>query len=271
MAMEALDGCQYGSLLSLPSASPDTLLEAEGDVLVSPDLEALNTQPKAAISAQWLDDLLSSTSHGLSEAEGVPLSSRSSASPSSSPVCHNPHECCSAVATRLLATLHASSPSCLLNASPQLSRAVDSVLASCQEALGAMRGLLACPCYASPPLQLLVAVIVAETLGWYRRIIDAYSRQGQAQPVVVRRSLFVGNHCLDHDLEAAVIGQVLLRRLQELETLIGDVAWSGHGDSRSRHMLPEMHSRMHGFLETQLSAVRRALFNLDHDMASAAP
>ncbi|PHH67471.1 hypothetical protein CDD82_1466 [Ophiocordyceps australis] len=275
-----MEACDYGSLMPLPANSPDDLLDAESsaaslsDLLMSPDLDGFATDSKTAISAQWLDDLLSPTSHALSDTEGAPLSS-STASPVSFSACCNPRGCCSAVATRLLSGLHASSPSCLLTLGrpppPQLSRAVDAVLASCQEALGAMRGLLACPCYASPSLQLLVAVIVAETLGWYRRIIDAYSCQGQAQAAVVRRSLFVGSHCLDHDLEAAVIGQVLLRRLQELETLIGDAAWSGQADSRSNHMLGEMHSRMHVFLETQLSAVRRALFNWDHDTPSAGP
>ncbi|KAL7934397.1 hypothetical protein V8C35DRAFT_302482 [Trichoderma chlorosporum] len=299
--MDAASEHERGTSLPPPSVSLDHLMDVEsfvasvGDLLSPPDLHAFDFESKD-LPPRWLNDVFSMTpplstsfaSPSTGENKNVPLEPRASSTEPQS--CQNPQGLCLSLTTGLLKTMHSSSPSCLLgigshDGSPQMSRAVDTVLSVNYEALQAMRGLLRCPCYyTSPQLQLLVTVVCAEAIGWYWRIIDNYSHYGSTnmdsgilpteRVEMSRRSFFIGDQCLESHMEAKLIGQVVSSRLQELEDLIGDISWNTEhsaaitSEPKNHPMYSAVHIRMGAFLSTQLATVRRALLNLQYDALS---
>ncbi|RFU80153.1 hypothetical protein TARUN_2068 [Trichoderma arundinaceum] len=292
--MEATDETRRGASLSLSSASLDEFLDIESfvssvtDHLGSPDLDPFNFGSED-MSPKWLTDIFTITHKSSAnviprlagESKSMPLEARSISTEART--CQNPQGLCISLATGLLKSMHASSPSCLLGMGSQdrqthLSRAVDAVLSTNYEALRVMHGLLGCPCYESPQLQLLVTIICSETIAWYWRIIDTYSRHRNTNTEsgiipterveTLRRSFFIGDQCLESHLEAMLISQVVSSRLQELEDLIADIAWNTeqsaatNGEPRSHPMHSAVHSRMDSFLKTQLASVKCELLNL---------
>ncbi|KAK1955994.1 hypothetical protein LY78DRAFT_674701 [Colletotrichum sublineola] len=143
---------------------------------------------------------------------------------------------CIKVAINVLMSMRSNSPSCLMGthdcSSLQLpDAAVDSVLSAAQEALYAVRRLLGCPCHANPQWQLLLAVICAEIITSYRRVINTYDRhrhtpstvhlgrgddtlseQGQHPEntsLLKRTPILIGNYHIEGSIETILIGHVL--------------------------------------------------------------
>lgn len=272
----------------------ESFVASTTDLLSPHDLDTFFFETKD-ISPKWLNDIFSPIPRSATnfdpplaeEDKSMPVENRDVFSETQS--CQNPQGLCFSLATELLKAMHACSSSCLLgmgsqDRQSQLSRAVDGVLSTNYEALQAIRGLLRCSCYTSPQLQLLVTIIFTETIAWYWRIIDTYSRCRNRNTDsgilhtervdMVRRSFFIGEQCLESHLEATLIGQVVSSRLQELEDLIGEIAWSAeqsaaiNSESESHPMHSAVHVRIDAFLNAQLAAVRRELVNLQKDCQS---
>ncbi|KAI1779465.1 hypothetical protein F4818DRAFT_453534 [Hypoxylon cercidicola] len=291
--MDATGDSECGGSLPLPSASPGAFLNSESsvtsvtDLLGLPDLDLFDFESKD-MSSQWLSDVFSSTDRlpadlipQLTGEKSIPeKSGATSPEPQS---CQNPQGLCISLATGLLKSMHANSPSCLLgmgsrDQQPQVSRAVDAVLSANQEALKTMRGLLGCSCSVNPQLQLLITTICAETIAWYWRIIHTYSRHRNAdmdngilltdRVKTLKRSFSIGDYCLEGPLETTLIVQVLSSRLQELDDFIGGIVWNVeqsaaiNKETRGCPMQSVVHIRMNTFLNTHLSAVRRDLLSL---------
>jgi hypothetical protein len=254
------------------------------------------------MSPGWLDDILSGKD-GFSvdftrdltwdNISLSPARSGASSQSQSHSSCQNPQGPCIGLAAGLLRSIHVSSPSCLLNMGSQSqesqpSRSVDAVLSTNQGAMRVMRGCLRCPCHTKPQLQILANVICAEIITWYRRVVDAYSRYRSANvdasgilPTdrvdILRQSFSIGEHSVGGQLETTLICQLLSTRLQELEDLIGEIAWnvgqpaaSNSDSSRSSPMLGEGDIKMDSLLYTQLSAVKRELSSLQQDTLARA-
>jgi hypothetical protein len=185
-------------------------------------------------------------------------------------------------------SMHSNSSVCLMgthdHSSLQLSHtAVDSVLSAAQEATCAMRHLLNCPCRASPQVQLLLAVIYAEVITSYRRVIGTYHchhhshatvisdrvtdvrpdavQQAEDGSLLKRVPLLVGNHHLEDDIETMLIGHVLGKRLKEVEGLIGEITQCVGQLEAARGA----QTRIHSFLTIQLSAAQYELAGLQRD------
>jgi len=195
---------------------------------------------------------------------------------------------CIRVATRVLMSMRGNSPVCLMGSHNRSSlqlphAAVDSVLSAAQEASRAMRNLLDCPCRANPQLQLLLAVIWAEVITSYRRVIGTYSRHRHSRAAVVfgrgnsilpspvqqaedvsllrRAPLLIGNHHLEDSIETMLIVQVLGKKLQELEGLMGEIVqFAGQPET-----VRGVQIRIDSFLNAQLSAVKCELASLQRD------
>ncbi|RYP75948.1 hypothetical protein DL769_003714 [Monosporascus sp. CRB-8-3] len=303
--MTATGESECDASLPVLSPSPDAFLDAESsvasltdltDLLGSHDFDPFIFENKD-MSPEWLNDIFStperlpanSVPQLTRENKRIPVEDAATSSELES--CQNPQGLCISLATGLLKSMHSGSQSCLLGEGSQhgqpQSAAVDAVLSAGQRALLTMRGLLKCPCYESPQLQLLVTVICAEIIAWYRRIIDTYRPHRNTNTdsgvlltdrvEALRRSFFIGDHCLEGHLETTLICQVLSSRLQELEEFIGDTAWNTgrfaglNGEPRSCPILSAVHVRMDTFLNTQLSSVRRELLNLQGDTVGAVP
>jgi hypothetical protein len=206
-------------------------------------------------------------------------------------LCQNPQGSCITMATSFLKSIHVYSSSCVMGIKSdrqpqqQINCTVDDVLSTTQEASRVLRGLVQCRCHDSPQLQLLVTVICSEAIFWYRRIIATYSsghgnatnmdsardslREENEQAPLQRRPFCIGKHQFEGHTEAMLVGQVVSNRLQELERIIGDVAWktspwsqriTGVGEDGGTEMLPErVHTRSNGFLIDQLNAARSEL------------
>ncbi|KAK4069327.1 hypothetical protein Trihar35433_5906 [Trichoderma harzianum] len=299
--MEVTGELDRGTSLPPPVASLDHLMDVEsfvasvGDLLSPPDFNTFDFESKS-LSPKWLDDVFSITPPSSSDfipppnGENKSLSLETKASSAEPQHCQNQQGLCISLATGLLKSMHSNSPSCLLgvgshDGKPQVSRAVDIVLSANYEALRSMRGLLRCPCYyTSPQLQLLVTIVCAEAIAWYWRIIDTYSHYRSTnmdsgilpteRVEMSRRSFFIGGQCLESHLEAKLISQVVSSRLQELEDLIGDISWNTEqsaaitSEPKNHPMYSAVHLRMDAFLNTQLAAVRRELFNLQYESQS---
>lgn len=210
-------------------------------------------------------------------------------------LCQNPQGCCISLATGVLSSMHAGSSSCVLSMSgqggggqPQLSRAADDILSMNQSALGAVRSILKCSCYGSSQLLLVVTVICSEITTWYWHIVDIYNhrRHSTADRAVLpssvgqvetqRRDFFIGNYRLGKDVEAALIRQVLLGMLRELQVVIGDMACHAGqsqavNEPRSHFVQSDVRARMVAFLHTQLRALTSAVNNSDNDLGTMVP
>ncbi|KAK2016373.1 hypothetical protein LZ32DRAFT_601598 [Colletotrichum eremochloae] len=198
---------------------------------------------------------------------------------------------CIKVATNVLMSMRSNSPSCLMGthdcSSLQLpDAAVDSVLSAAQEALYAVRRLLGCPCHANPQWQLLLAVICAEIITSYRRVINTYgrhrhtpstvhlgrgddtlSKQGQHPEntsLLKRTPILIGNYHIEGSIETILIGHVLRKRLQALERLMGEVfQFVGHSEE-----MIGVKNGIETFLGVQLSTVKYGLASLQSDEGS---
>ncbi|KAI0103998.1 hypothetical protein GGR51DRAFT_523137 [Nemania sp. FL0031] len=201
-------------------------------------------------------------------------------------ICQNPQGRCMSIATGLLNSMHATSPTCLLGSANQACqskdppRPVGAILSANQEALQVMRSLRECPCYATPQLQLLITAICAEALFWYRSIIHTYSQDhgtsldggGLLTSVVgtCRQAFSIGDHCLDGHLETTLISQVLSCRLKDLEDFIRDMGRNRAdeecsafgGEVGSKAMLRGVHVRIDTFLNSQMREIRNELLSL---------
>lgn len=255
------------------------------------DAETSNLSSLHETSLGWLDQIPFSTKDNDNPTyatKSTPLSTEPHLQ-----LCQNPQGSCITMATGFLKSIHAHSTSCVMgiesNHQPQqqINCTVDDVLSTTQEASRVLRGLVQCRCHNSPQLQLLVTVICSEAIFWYRRIIATYSsghgnatnmdserdglQEENERAPLQRRPFCIGNHQFEGHQEAILIGQVLSSRLQELGSIIGDVAWktspwsqgtmgSGVGEDGGTEMLPErVHTRSNGFLKDQLNAARREL------------
>lgn len=181
--------------------------------------------------------------------------------------CRNPHGPCVGLAARTLKALHSndSAQRCIFSSAnanhhhhqPGASRGADAVLSANQAAVSASHSMLACRCYETAQLQLLVAVICAEAAAWYRELVNMYDaaaaadaadagpeaiRQARAvsqrrprpREPLLRRPLFVGSHRLDARLEAAVMSQILSAAVLELEDLVKAAARRSDECDRAR-------------------------------------
>ncbi|ORY71355.1 uncharacterized protein BCR38DRAFT_330613 [Pseudomassariella vexata] len=253
-----------------------------------PDLGPFSFEGKD-IPPEWLDDIFPITDkwpadHGYDHLRGQ----ENMGTPVELPAertCHNPQGPCLSLATGLLKSMHISSPSCLLGGcsmskQDQQQCPVDATLSTCQRSLRVMRGLLRCPCYSSPQLQLLVTVICNETIAWYWRIISTYNSSRhhpgtrmergtrgeastQAEAPLLRRPFFIGDHYLEGHLEKMLIGQVISSRLQELEGLAREMARKDKNGGCP--MLHGVNMRRDTFLHAQLSAIRREVDSLQDE------
>jgi len=142
-----------------------------------------------------------------------------------------------------------------------------------------MRHLLNCHCRASPQVQLLLAVIYAEVITSYRRVIGTYRHHSHATVILDRVTvpdavqqaedgsllkrvpLLIGNHRLEDDIETMLIGHVLGKRLKEVEGLIGEITQCVGQLEAARGA----QTRIHSFLAIQLSAARYELAGLQRD------
>ena len=209
--------------------------------------------------------------------------------------CQNPQGSCINLATRVLGSMHPGSFSCVLsmvgqdgNRRPQPSRGADTVLNLNQSALAAVRSILQCSCCGVPQVLLLVTAICSHIGTSYRQVVDIYSqcRKPNAKSPVQsisggktetqRRDFFIGNHRLSKDVEAAVIRQVLLGMLRDLEVVIGDMAChTGQSPAvdgpRSDLILSGVRARMVAFLHTQVRALTSALDHLETDAGAGLP
>ncbi|KAK2024886.1 hypothetical protein LX32DRAFT_643200 [Colletotrichum zoysiae] len=161
--------------------------------------------------------------------------------------------------------------------------AVDCVLSATHEASCAVRRLLDCPCHAKPQRQLLQAVICAEIITSYQRIINTYDRDrnrrstvdlgrgnntlpDQAQhpknnSLLNRAPIFIGNYKIEDRIETILIGQVLRKRLQALEELMGEVfLFVGQTEE-----MKGVKNGIESFLGVQLSTFKYGLAILQRD------
>ena len=211
--------------------------------------------------------------------------------------CRNAQGSCIVLATRALSSMHPGSSSCVLSMiGPEgdrrrpPSRGVDAVLNLNQSALAAVRSILQCSCGGVPQLLLLVTAISSRIGASYRQVVDRYSQcrkpnttTNSAVPSISgakvetqSQEFFIGNYRLSQDVEAAVIRQVLLRMLRELEVVIRDIArHAGQApavnDPRSDLMLSGVRARMVAFLHTQVRALTSALDHLESDAGAGLP
>lgn len=206
--------------------------------------------------------------------------------------CRNLQGSCIDSATRVLSSMHRDSSCCVLSKDgdrrPQPSGGADAVLNLNQSALAAVRSILQCSCCGVPQVLLLVTAICSQIGASYRQVVDIYSqrRKSNANSAVLsisggkvetqRRDFFIGNHRLSQDVEAAVIRQVILGMLRELEVVIGDIACHAGqspavNDSRSDLMLSGVRARMVAFLHTQVRALTSALNYLESDLLAGLP
>lgn len=208
------------------------------------------------------------------------------------PACRNLQGSCINLATRVLSFMQPGSYSCVLSMidqegyrRPQPSRGADAVLNLNQSALAAVRSILQCSCCGVPQVLLLVTAICSQIGASYRQVVDIYSqrRKPNANSAVLsisggkvetqRRDFFIGNHRLSQDVEAAVVRQVLLGMLRELEVVIGDIACHAGqspavNDLRSDLILSGVRARMVAFLRTQVRALTSALDHLESDVGA---
>ncbi|KAL8768907.1 MAG: hypothetical protein Q9209_004962 [Squamulea sp. 1 TL-2023] len=261
-----------------------------------PSLETRESSPKRQVN-------MSSSTNSLSDHSAPSLiSNHSSISPYPEATgvrdetpCRNPQGSCIDLATRVLSSMHAGSNSCVLSMigqdedrRPQPSRGADTVLNLNQSALAAVRSILQCSCCAVPQGLFLVTAICSQIGASYRQVVDIYSqrRKSNANSAVLpisegkvetqRRDFFIGSHRLSQDVEAAVIRQVLMGMLRELEVVIGDIAChAGQSpavdDPRSDLLLSGVRARMVAFLHTQVRALTSALNHLENDVGAGLP
>ena len=209
--------------------------------------------------------------------------------------CRNLQGSCVDLATRVLSSMHPGSSSCVLSMNcqdgdcrPQPSRGADTLLNLSQSALAAVRSILQSSCCGVPQVLLLVTAICSQISASYRQVIDIYSqgRKSNANNAMLsisggkfesqRRGFFIGNHRLSQDVEAAVIRQVLLGMLRELEVVVGGIAChTGQlptvNDPRSDLMLSGVQDRMVAFLQTQIRTLTSALDHLESDGVAGLP
>ncbi|MCJ1332274.1 hypothetical protein MMC10_008966 [Thelotrema lepadinum] len=209
--------------------------------------------------------------------------------------CRNSQGSCIDLATKVLGSMYPGLYSCVLSMigqdgdrRPQLSRGADAVLNLNQSALAAVRSIIQCSCCGVPQVLLLVTVICSQIGASYRQVVDMYSQRrksnaNRAVPSITRakvetqrRDFFIGNHRLSQDVEAAVIHQVLLGMLRELEVVIGDIACHAGqspavNNPRNDSMLSGVRARMVAFLHTQVRALTSALDHLESDVGAGQP
>lgn len=219
-------------------------------------------------------------SRGLSEletfAQGEPAKCKNTAQATS----------CIKIATNALTSMRSNSPSCLMgthdrSSLPLPDAAVDSVLSAVQQASCAVRRVLGCPCRANPQLQLLLAVICAEIVASYRRVINTYghhrrstvdqgrgcdslrdqAQQPESTSLLKRTPILIGNHHLEDSIESKLMGQVLDQKLQALEGLMGEVLQFVGQSEEMRGVKNGIES----FLGVQLSKVKCGLAGLERD------
>ena len=210
--------------------------------------------------------------------------------------CQNSQGSCIDLATKILNSMHPGSYSCVLSMNsqdedcrrPQPSPGADALLNLNQSALAAVRSILLCPCFEVPQVLLLVTAICSQIGASYRQVVDIYSqrRKTNANNAVLsiseskfetqRRDFFIGNHRLSQNVEAAVIRQILLGMLRELEAVIEDIACHACqspavNDPRSDPMLSGVRATMVAFLHTQIRTLTSALDHLDSDAGAGLP
>lgn len=257
------------------------------------DAEPFRLESLDAMAQEWSDRTPFSTENNDVPAAYATAATSSSTGPHLQP-CQNPQGSCIILATSFLKSIHAHAPTCVMGmksdhqSQQQVYCAVDDVLSTTQRASRILRGIVQCRCHDSPQLQLLVTVICSEAIAWYRRIIATYNsgdssatsmdgegdnlQQENERVPLQRRPICIGKHHFDGHIEATLIGQVVSSRLQELERIIGDVAWKtspwsqrimgsvvGEDGGSSEMQLDRVHTRMNGFLNDQLNAARREL------------
>jgi Aflatoxin regulatory protein len=209
--------------------------------------------------------------------------------------CRTPHRPCINLAIRVLSSMRPDLDTCVLSMIgqdgdgwPQPSRGADAVLNLNQSALAAVRSVLQCSCFRVPQVLLLVTAICSQIGALYRQVVDIYSQRykpntNSAVPFnsggkfeTQRRDFFIGNYRLSQGLEAAVIRQVLLGMLRELEVVIRDIAFHAGqspavNDLRSDLMLSGVRARMVEFLHTRVRALTSALDHLESDVGAGLP
>lgn len=198
--------------------------------------------------------------------------------------CRNPQGSCIDLATRVLGSIHPGSYSCVLSMNGQdgdrrlqPSRGADALLNLNQSALAAVRSILQSSCCGVPQVLLLVTAICSQIGASYRQVVDIYSQRRKSNAnSTQRRDCFIGNYRLSQDVEAAVIRQVLLGMLRELEVVIEDIACHAGqspavNDPRSDLMLSGVRARMVAFLHTQMRTLTSALDHLETDVGAGLP
>lgn len=208
--------------------------------------------------------------------------------------CRNPQGSCMHLATRILNFMHSGPSSCILSMNsrdgdcrqPRPSSGADALLNLNQSALAAVRSIVQCPCFEAPQVLLLVTALCSQIGASYRQVVDIYSRRRKSDAnnallsstsegkfETQRRDFFIGNHRLSQNVEAAVIRQILMGMLQELEVIIEDIArHAGQSpavnDAKSGSMLSGVRARMVAFLHTQIRTLTSTLEHLEsHDAA----
>ncbi|KAK5061592.1 hypothetical protein LTR84_008136 [Exophiala bonariae] len=153
--------------------------------------------------------------------------------------------CCFAFASRAVKHLHVPSSLCLSTVQPEDSssrakqlapRTADSVLIANSEAILAMMKILRCSCSLKPQLQMLLATICDKLIAWYYAVacgkerFDLNSTPTTPDPKwhvdstrkerVLRRSVNIGEYCLEDAAGVQIIARVVMSHLQKLEYLI---------------------------------------------------
>ena len=260
--------------------------------------EGIGRSPQRLVNTSSSTDNLSdkSTPSLMSNHSSISLHPEATDVPEEMP-CRNPQGSCMHLATRILGFMHPGSYSCVLSMNSrdgdcrqsQLSRGADALLNQNQSALAAVRSIVSCPCFEAPQVLLLVTAICSQIGASYWQVVDIYSqrRKSNANNALLssisegkfetqRRSFFIGNHRLSQNVEAAVIRQIIMGMLQELEVIIEGIACHAGqspvgNDPKSDSMLSGVRARMIAFLHTQIRTLRSALEQLESDDAAGLP
>lgn len=289
MPIASVHDLLYESQLSLPWFDFSTSKSGERSPQRPVDMSSSTENLSDGSTPGLISTHSSFSSH--SEATGAEATGAREETP-----CRNPHGSCTDLATRVLNSMHPGSYSCVLSMNsqdgdcrrPQPSPGADALLTLNQSALAAVRSILLCPCFEVPQVLLLVTAICSQIGASYRQVVEIYSQRrksdansaalsiGEGKFKTQRRDFFIGNHRLSQNVEAAVIRQILLGLLRELEVVIEDIACHARqspavNDPRSDPMLSGVRATMVAFLHTQIRTLTSALDHLDSDAGAGLP
>ncbi|KAI4156993.1 MAG: hypothetical protein L6R39_000856 [Caloplaca ligustica] len=207
-----------------------------------------NTLSSSGASSLFLDH-----SYKQSRPDSI-ASCRQDSPKSAKTTCTSSHQSCLSSALEILQALHIPPTTCLCSiddndtlANNRQPRRTDSVLATNRTALRGLSGILQCSCVSSSQLQLVIVVICDKLIAWYRAVMRSFpdrrrdtcsdrlqhasdpteaSHESTSSPNerVLYQRFALGNCSFNDSLESKILTQVISSELQQLETVVVNIA-----------------------------------------------